>query len=98
MLSGLTPLYFKAIYIYYFYKKLVNNDTTQPEELQNFVLDSKYKCKEILEKLVDSDDEDVFDTDDEQDSEQEQDLENPARKYSDDKKYDENYDDYDYEN
>jgi hypothetical protein len=72
----------KPTFFYPIYKKLVNNDTTQPEELQNFVLDSKYKCKEILEKLVDSDDEDVFDTDDEQDSEQEQDLENPARKDS----------------
>ena len=57
-------------FFYPIYKKLVNNDTTNPEELQNFVLDSKYKCKEILEKLVESDDE-VFDTDDEEMSEEE---------------------------
>ena len=59
------------------YKKLVSNENATPEELQYFVLDSKYKCKEILEKLIDSDDDSVFDSDCE---EQEQDLENPARK------------------
>ena len=63
-------------FFYPIYKKLTNDTSNNPEELQNFVFDSKYKCKEIIEKLVDSDDE-MFDTDDE---EQEQDLENPARK------------------
>ena len=34
----------KPTFFYPIYKKLVN-DTSNPEELQNFVLDSKYKCK-----------------------------------------------------
>ena len=53
----------KPTFFYPIYKKLVN-EQTNPEELQNFVLDSKYKCKEIIEKLIESDDE-VFDTDEE---------------------------------
>ena len=56
----------KPTFFYPIYKKLVNNDTTNPEELQNFVLDSKYKCKEILERIVDSDEDEIFDTDDEE--------------------------------
>jgi len=60
------------------YKKLVGNENSTPEELQNFILDSKYKCKEILEKLVDSDDDEVFEQeDDEQDNDE---LTNPAHK------------------
>ena len=65
-------------FFYPIYKKLTNDTSNNPEELQNFVFDSKYKCKEIIEKLVDSEDE-IFDTDDEE-QEHEQDLENPARK------------------
>ena len=73
-------------FFYPIYKKLVNNDTTNPEELQNFVLDSKYKCKEILEKLVDSDDEEVFDTDDEDMSEEmSEDEENDVNEDKEDK-------------
>jgi len=67
------------------YKKLVSNENATPEDLQNFVLDSKYKCKEILEKLIDSDDDEVFDSDyEEQEQEQEDDeLINPAHAKSD---------------
>ena len=49
-LNIINPTFFCPIY-----KKLVSNENATPEELQNFVLDSKYKCKEILEKLIDSD-------------------------------------------
>ena len=55
------------------YKKLVSNENATPEELQYFVLDSKYKCKEILEKLVDSDDDEVFE-------EENDEFTNPASK------------------
>jgi hypothetical protein len=57
-LKIVNPTFFCPIY-----KKLVSNENATPEELQNFVLDSKYKCKEILEKLVDSDDDSVFNSD-----------------------------------
>ena len=60
------------------YKKLVGNENSTPEELQHFVLDSKYKCKEILEKLVDSDSDSDSDDDEVFEQEQEQDLENTA--------------------
>ena len=59
-LKIVNPTFFCPIY-----KKLVSDENSSPEELQNFVLDSKYKCKEILEKLVDSDDDEVFDDEDE---------------------------------
>ena len=62
------------------YKKLVGHDNSTPEELQHFVLDSKYKCKEILEKLVDSDDDEVFDSDYEEQEEENDELKNPDRK------------------
>ena len=65
------------------YKKIVSDENTTPEELQNFVLDSKYKCKVILEKIVDSDEDEVFDSDyeeQEDDSDLEQDLENTENK------------------
>jgi hypothetical protein len=55
----------KPTFFYPIYKKLVSNDSMNPEDLQNYIIDSKYKCKEILEKLVDSDDDEVFDSDDE---------------------------------
>ena len=51
-------------FFYPIYKKLVDENATS-EELKNLVLDSKYKCKEILEKIIDSDDDDVFSTDEE---------------------------------
>jgi hypothetical protein len=79
------------------YKKLVDNENATPEELQYFVLDSKYKCKEILEKLVDSDDDSVFEeelenseskSDEESD---EQDLENPTHKTAFEKSHAKNY-------
>jgi len=65
-LKIVNPTFFCPIY-----KKLVSNENATPEELQNFVLDSKYKCKEILEKLVDSDDDEVFDSDYENNSDEE---------------------------
>ena len=51
-------------FFYPIYKKLVDENATS-EELKNLVLDSKYKCKEIIEKIIDSDDDDVFSTDEE---------------------------------
>jgi len=51
-------------FFYPIYKKLVDENATS-EELKNLVLDSKYKCKEILEKIIDSDDDEVFSTDEE---------------------------------
>jgi hypothetical protein len=68
----------KPTFFYPIYKKLVN-DTSNPEELQNFVLDSKYKCKEIIEKLIDSDDDEIYDSEQEQEQEQDN-SENPDSK------------------
>ena len=47
-------------FFYPIYKKIVGNETTSSEELKNIILDSKYKCKEIIEKIIDSDDDEVF--------------------------------------
>uniref|UniRef100_A0A6C0EZX8 Protein kinase domain-containing protein n=1 Tax=viral metagenome TaxID=1070528 RepID=A0A6C0EZX8_9ZZZZ len=54
-------------FFYPIYKKVIDDDNMSPEELRGIVLDSKFKCKQILTKLTESDDED-FDTEDEQDS------------------------------
>ena len=55
-------------FFYPIYKKIVGNENTSSEDLKNIILDSKYKCKEIIEKIIDSDDE-VFSSDDEEMSE-----------------------------
>jgi len=44
-------------FFYPIYKKIIDDETILPEELRCTVLDSKFKCKEILSKIVDSDDE-----------------------------------------
>ena len=44
-------------FFYPIYKKIIDDETITPEELKCTVLDSKFKCKKILEKLIDSDDE-----------------------------------------
>ena len=44
-------------FFYPIYKKIIDDDTILPEELRCTVLDSKFKCKEILSKIVDSDNE-----------------------------------------
>ena len=80
-------------FVYPIYKKIVNSETTNTttqnnssnlniEDLQNCVLDSKYKCKQILEKVIDSDDDEVFDTDEEDLSsdENEKDVEKDVEK------------------
>ena len=54
-------------FFYPIYKKVIDDENMSPEELRGIVLDSKFKCKQILTKLTESDDED-FDTEDEQDS------------------------------
>ena len=54
-------------FFYPIYKKVIDDENMSPEELRGIVLDSKFKCKKILTKLSESDDED-FDTEDEQDS------------------------------
>ena len=74
-LKIVNPTFFCPIY-----KKLVSNENSTPEELQHFVLDSKYKCKEILEKLIDSDDDEVFDSDYEDQEQENDELTNPAHK------------------
>ena len=57
-------------FFYPIYKKIVGNESTSSEELKNIILDSKYKCKKIIEKIIDSDDDDeVFSSDDEEMSE-----------------------------
>ena len=53
-------------FFYPIYKKVVDDVTMSSEELRCTMLDSKFKCKEILAKLVDSDDEAEYDSDDEQ--------------------------------
>jgi len=42
-------------FFYPIYKKIIDDDSIAPEELRCTVLDSKFKCKEILLKIVDSD-------------------------------------------
>jgi hypothetical protein len=44
-------------FFYPIYKKIIDDDSIAPEELRCTVLDSKFKCKEILLKIVDSDNE-----------------------------------------
>ena len=52
-------------FFYPIYKKVVDDETMSPDELRCTMLDSKFKCKQILQKLVDSDDEDNYCSDDE---------------------------------
>jgi hypothetical protein len=42
-------------FFYPIYKKVIDEENELSEELKKIVLDSKFKCKEILEKLYDSD-------------------------------------------
>jgi len=57
-------------FFYPIYKKIIDDETIAPEELRCTVLDSKFKCKEILVKLVDSDEEyDEDNSDEEKDEE-----------------------------
>jgi hypothetical protein len=53
-------------FFYPIYKKVIDEDTTLSEDLKKIVLDSKFKCKEILEKLYDEDEEE-FETESEND-------------------------------
>ena len=43
-------------FFYPIYKKVIDDDSMSPDELRCTMLDSKFKCKQILEKLIDSDD------------------------------------------
>ena len=53
-------------FFYPIYKKVVDDETMSPDELRCTMLDSKFKCKQILQKLVDSDDEDNYCSDSEE--------------------------------
>jgi hypothetical protein len=53
-------------FFYPIYKKVIDDDTMSSEDLHCIMLDSKFKCKQILEKIIDSDDEDNFESDDEE--------------------------------
>ena len=53
-------------FFYPIYKKVVDDETMSPEELRCTILDSKFKCKQILAKLVDSDDEEQYDSEEEE--------------------------------
>ena len=53
-------------FFYPIYKKVVDDENMLPEDLRCTMLDSKFKCKQILAKLADSDDEEEYDSDDEQ--------------------------------
>ena len=57
-------------FFYPIYKKVIDDETITPEELRCTMLDSKFKCKQILAKLVDSDDEEQYDSDSDYDEEQ----------------------------
>ena len=50
-------------FFYPIYKKIVDDESMSPDELRCTMLDSKFKCKQILAKLVDSDDEEQYDSD-----------------------------------
>ena len=56
-------------FFYPIYKKIIDDDSIAPEELRCTVLDSKFKCKEILLKIVDSDNE--YDDENEDEDEEE---------------------------
>ena len=74
-------------FFYPIYKKVIDDETMAPEELRCTMLDSKFKCKQILAKLVDSDDEEQYDSDDENEDEDEEQL---SDKDDDSTKEDEN--------
>jgi len=42
-------------FFYPIYKKVLDDETLPPEQLRNIVFDSKFKCKEILSKVLDYD-------------------------------------------
>ena len=54
-------------FFYPIYKKVLDDENMSAEELRGVIFDSKFKCKQILCKLVDSDNEE-FDTEDEEDN------------------------------
>ena len=54
-------------FFYPIYKKVLDDENMSAEELRGVIFDSKFKCKQILSKLVDSDNEE-FDTEDESDN------------------------------
>lgn len=53
-------------FFYPIYKKIIDENTTTPETLRGIVIDSKFKCKEILTKILDEDSE-GFETEDDAD-------------------------------
>ena len=53
-------------FFYPIYKKVIDDENMLPEDLRCTILDSKFKCKQILAKLTDSDDEEAYDSDDEE--------------------------------
>jgi len=55
-------------FFYPIYKKAIDDESMTPEDLRCTMLDSKFKCKQILAKLLDSDDEDEYDSDDSEDN------------------------------
>ena len=54
-------------FFYPIYKKVLDDENMSAEQLRGVIFDSKFKCKQILCKLVDSDNEE-FDTEDESDN------------------------------
>ena len=54
-------------FFYPIYKKVLDDENMSAEQLRGVIFDSKFKCKQILAKLVDSDNEE-FDTEDESDN------------------------------
>ena len=58
-------------FFYPIYKKVVDDETMSPEDLRCTMLDSKFKCKKILAKLTDSDDEEAYDSDSEDEGKEE---------------------------
>ena len=53
-------------FFYPIYKKVLDDETLSPEQLRNVVFDSKFKCKEILSKVLDYDS-DGFETEPDED-------------------------------
>ena len=53
-------------FFYPIYKKVLDDETLSPEQLRNIVFDSKFKCKEILSKVLDYDS-DGFETEPDED-------------------------------
>ena len=47
----------KPQFFYPIYNKLINGEESSTEDLKGLIFDSKFKCKEVLAKIIDNDDE-----------------------------------------